>query len=132
MMAAQHGCEKCCAMLIEAGADLSLITIGGFTALQFARRHHPDKALLHSLLAGRLSPSQCGSLCDNCGKAGAECRDGLFVCQCEKAVFCSMRCQRAAWEGHRPECERLRAEKEAKNAPLLVSHKSVDGGTPSS
>ena len=126
MMATRHSCEKCCAMLIEAGADLFLRDIDGSTALQIAKHHHPDKLSLHSLLAGRLAPSQCGSLCDNCGKAGGECRDGLFVCQCEKAVFCSRRCQRAAWEGHRPECERLRAEKEKKNAPMEL-RRNADG-----
>jgi hypothetical protein len=97
---------------MENGADLFLRTADGRTPLQIARQCHPQKRELHALLDGSVPPSQCGALCDHCGKASTDCRHGLNVCFCERALYCSKRCQVAAWGDHKPECERLREAKE--------------------
>jgi hypothetical protein len=42
------------------------------------------------------------------------------VCFCERALYCSKRCQVAAWGDHKAECERLREAKEKKTAPRML------------
>ena len=119
-MAAQQGSEKSCALLMQYGADMALRTRDGHTPLHIARQFHPEKRELHALLDGSVPPSQCGALCDHCGKASTDCRHGLNVCFCERALYCSKRCQVAAWGDHKAECERLRAAKEKKTAPRML------------
>jgi hypothetical protein len=104
---------------MQYGADLALRTRHGHTPLQIARQCHPEKHELHALLDDSVPPSQCGALCDHCGKASTECRHGLNVCFCERALYCSKRCQVAAWGDHKAECDRLRAAKQEKTAPVL-------------
>jgi len=121
-VAAYHGSEKSCALLMEYGADLALRTRDGFTPLQIAQQHHPEKRELHALLDGSVPPSQCGAKCDHCGKASADCRHGLNVCFCEGALSCGKHCQLAAWGDHQQECNRLREAKDMKSRPQNGCH----------
>ena len=101
-------------MLIEAGARPSVMTQDGYTPWQIARRAHPAKHLLHSLLDGTAPPSECGSFCDVCHIAQSDCPEGLSVCPCDTAMYCSGRCQGQAWPQHEKECKRLQKEKKDK------------------
>jgi hypothetical protein len=117
--AAREGDLQCCALLMEAGASLTAVTLDRETPLRIARRFHPSNAELHALLDGSVPPSQRGAVCDYCGVAASDAPEGLDVCVCERKMYCGRRCQRRAWAAHEEECERWRAEAEAGKTPQI-------------
>ena len=124
--AAHHGEIQCCGLLVEAGASLTAVSSSGNTPLMFARQRHPINAALHSLLAGRVAPSQSGTACDHCGISAREAPNGLEVCaSCQRKLYCGLRCQRLGWPAHKEECKCWTAEAEKAKAPILWNRQSV-------
>ena len=125
-LAARHGEIQCCGLLVEAGASLTAVAQGGFTPLQIARHYHSTNAALHSLLAGRVAPSQSGTACDHCGISAREAPNGLKVCTCQRKMYCCSECQRLGWPAHKEDCKRWRAEAEQERAPKVIK-RPIDG-----
>jgi len=110
-LAAHNGHDKICRLLVAAGAQLDARAIDGCTPRMLAELQHPTNTSLLDLLAGR-GPVQSGISCDTCGQLDEpSCR--LTQCSgCQLACYCSAACQHAAWKAHKPECGRLKAERE--------------------
>ena len=121
-LAAQHGSEKLCGVLLQAGARLDAKTLRGGTPLHVAQHEHPTNAALHALLSGA-GPSQLpGTVCDHCGKTMEEAGVSAFkACgDCHDARYCNATCSAAAWPGHKAACRARKAERAAMTKVLHV------------
>jgi len=118
--AAYCGHIKCCGVLIAAGASLYAESENGVTPLMLAQREHPSNAALLELLSGRGSEHPPGVGCDQCGGVSA---DGMMMTciGCNAARYCSAACAALHWRGHKAECERLAAAREAKTRVKVVA-----------
>jgi len=116
--AAYYGHIKCCGALIAAGASLYAESENGVTPLMLAQRKHPSYAALLELLSGRGSEHPPGVGCDQCGGVSA---DGLMMTciGCNAARYCSAVCATLHRRGHKAECERLAAAREAQTRVKL-------------
>jgi len=117
--AAFKGHIKCCGALIAAGASLGAKTKYGCTPLMLAQHEHPANAALLELLSGRGSEHPPGVGCDQCGGVSI---DGLMMTciGCNAARYCSAACAALHWRGHKAECRRLVAAREAQTRVQLV------------
>jgi ankyrin repeat protein len=123
--AAHYGYAKCCGLLIAAGARLETRARGGATPLTAAQQEHPANMALHDLLAGRGPAHPPGTTCDRCGCAEDPASHLMPCSGCQVARYCSVACQHAAWEAHKPECGRLKAEREENTRVTFVRSSAV-------
>jgi len=117
--AAFFGHAECCGLLIAAGARLDARNHYGATPLMVAQQNHPANTAMHDLLAGRGPAHPPGTICDRCGCPEDPARHLMPCSGCQVARYCSVACQHAAWEAHKTECGRLKAEREH-NARIRV------------
>jgi len=118
--AAFRGHAKCCGLLIAAGARLDARERNGATPLMAARHEHPANSALLDLLSGRGPEHPPGTTCDRCG-CPEDPASHLMPCSgCQVARYCSVACQHSAWEAHKPECGRLKAEREESTRVVIV------------
>ena len=135
-MACMQGRKKIVKLLISHGADPTVKTkmiapmgIGGLTPLELMRRSNIFSKSIQKLLVvdvAAKTTSSASLCCVFCGieEGGKDCVR-LSKCQCD-LPFCSKRCQRKAWPGHRNECKRIVKAKETNDGPRTVVGK--DGG----
>jgi len=115
-----RGRIKCCGALIAAGASLDAKDEFGATPLMHAQSQHPANAALLELLSGRGSEHPPGVGCDQCGGVSA---DGMMqTCiGCNAARYCSAACAALHWPGHKAECKRLSAAREARIRVKIIN-----------
>ena len=84
-----------------------------------AQQEHPANAALLELLSGGGSEYPPGVGCDQCGGVSA---DGMMMTciGCNAARYCSAACAALHWRGHKAECERLVAAREAMTRVQMV------------
>ena len=117
-LAAEKGHRYCCAALLAAGADVSLVDFEGHTALDAAKHFHPGNQELIELLECR-GGGPAPLLCAGCGASDKR----LRACSaCGSASFCSAACLAQAWTTgtHKAECQRIQAANEEKNRSCNV------------
>jgi ankyrin repeat protein len=121
-VAAFHGFEKICGVLLEAGARLDLKSSEGGSPLMYARQFHPFNAPLLALLSGAGPAQPPGTVCDHCGKTAAQASvNNLKACsQCQAVRYCGAECSVAAWAGHKAACKARAAEREAATTPTVI------------
>ena len=122
-LAAFGGHQKCCGVLLAAGAQLDASSpVNGHTPLTAAQATHPNDAALIELLSGRGPAQLPGTVCDHCGKTAEQASvNTLKACGgCQAARFCGAACIAAAWPGHKKACKARRAVVEAAAAPKIA------------
>jgi len=116
------GHRYCCAALLAAGADPTVTTRLGHTALDIARQNHPGNQELIELLECRGS-GPAPLLCAGCGASDKR----LRACSaCGSASFCSNACMAQLWPVHKAECQRLQAANEEKTRSLITIYEPTD------
>jgi cytohesin len=117
--AAKGGHTNLCGVLRAGGAQLDAVTRSGHTPLMVAQREHPSNTALIDFLAGRGPAHAPGTVCDECGRPEPEVR--LSYCTgCLRARFCGNACLRAAWPGHKVDCQRIQAAREERSRPDIT------------
>ena len=107
-VAAQHGSDQICGVLLGAGSQLDAKTSGGATLFMVAQQCHPTNAALLSLLSGTRPLQPVDLVCDHCGKTAEQASvKSLKDCgKCYAARYCGKKCQLAAWPAHKAVCKR--------------------------
>ena len=129
-VAAQHGFDQICSMLLGVGAQLGAKTSDGATPLFIAQQFHPTNAALHALLSGDALEQPLGLVCDHCSLTAEQASPKkLRPCgKCFVVRYCSKACQLAAWPGHKAACKARAKEREEEAwARILVSRPSDNG-----
>ena len=136
MFAARHGKTECVQVLIDADADIAIVTTEGETALSWAEKYGHDEAAallraaaderrtVSGLEALRVGDSTSRRQCAHCGKTSAQAKaEGLKLRKCSACAqaaradivpprYCSRACQVAAWPEHKRVCQKTRAKHE--------------------
>ena len=119
--ASAYGWTTSVGALLMAGARRDAVSRQGHTPLQLAQLKHPLNAALLALLqeSGAALTALC---CDGCGAPEKKGIVKLRACTgCLNARYCGDACQRAAWKGHKKECERLREAREKLARPITTA-----------
>ena len=116
-LAAEKGHRYCCAALLAAGADVSLVDFEGHTALDVAKHYHPGNQELIEFLECR-GGGPAPLLYAGCGPSDKR----LRACSaCGSASFCSNACLAQFWPVHKAECQRIQAANEEKTRSRNVT-----------
>jgi len=119
-LAAEKGHRYCCAALLAAGADVSLVDFEGHTALDVAKHYHPGNQELIEFLECR-GGGPAPLLYAGCGPSDKR----LRACSaCGSVSFCGDACMAQFWPVHKAECKRIQAANEEKTRSRNIAVKA--------
>ena len=96
---------------LSGGPDVSAANRAAVKKVKAALEEDPE----NEGLAGMLERLKLVRVCDGCGASARDEGVRLRVCtRCRQAFFCSQACLECSYERHKPDCTRLRAQRQAR------------------